>query len=150
MAAAGPPTRQSSPATRFWRVNLQTDYGALNGVAHHRAYTGLNVRRRGDLYQLARTLKLDRVQAHALMRTIQVDERPTKLAQAVTEGDGLPKSARQSQITGLNRWSLSRTAPVKTSPYAVGIVSFDSEAPDAESLGQPSTYRFCGRLLRVW
>ncbi len=70
---------------RFWRVDPQADYGALNGVARHRINTGLIARHWDDLLRLAGSIKLGRVQAHAVMRTLQVEERPTKLALAVAE-----------------------------------------------------------------
>lgn len=77
---------------RFWRVDPAADYGALNGVARHRINTALIARHWDDLLRLAGSLKLGLVQAHAVMRTLQVDERPTKLAQAVAEVGRIDKT----------------------------------------------------------
>ena len=73
-------------------MDPQADYGALNGVARHRINTELIARHWDDLLRLAGSLKLDLVQAHGVMRTLQIDERSTKLAQAVAEVGRMDKT----------------------------------------------------------
>jgi TnpA family transposase len=70
---------------RYWRIDPMADYGPLNGVARHRINTPLIREHWDDLLRLAGSLKLGVVQATSIMRTLQIGERPTKLAQAVAE-----------------------------------------------------------------
>ena len=77
---------------RFWRVDPAADYGPLNGVARHRLNLGLITRHWDDLLRLAGSLQLGLVQANTVMRTLQVAERPTRLAQAVAEVGRLDKT----------------------------------------------------------
>lgn len=70
---------------RYWRIDAAADYGPLKGVARHRVNTRLIKEHWDDLLRLAGSLKLGVVQATSIMRTLQVGERPTKLARAVAE-----------------------------------------------------------------
>ena len=70
---------------RYWRIDPAADYGLLNGVARHKINTALITEHWDDLLRLAGSLKLGVVQATSIMRTLQVGDRPTKLAQAVAE-----------------------------------------------------------------
>ena len=70
---------------RYWRVDPLADYGVLNGVARHRIHTKLIEQQWEDMLRLAGSLKLGTVQAVSIMRTLRIDDRPTKLAQAVAE-----------------------------------------------------------------
>jgi TnpA family transposase len=54
-------------------------------IARHRINTKLIAEHWDDLLRLAGSLKLGMVQATSVMRTLQIAERPTKLAQAVAE-----------------------------------------------------------------
>ena len=69
---------------RFWRLR-NAEYGPLDGLARHRAKPKLIVQHWDDLLRLAGSLKLGLVQASGLMRTLQTNERPTRLAQALGE-----------------------------------------------------------------
>jgi TnpA family transposase len=71
--------------SRFWRINPRADYGALNGLSQHRVNTRLIAEHWDDLLRLAGSLKLGLVQASGLIRTLQTNDRPTKLAQALAE-----------------------------------------------------------------
>lgn len=71
--------------TRFWRINSAEDYGELNEIARHRLSLSKIERNWDDLLRLAGSLKLGRVPATGIMRTLQVGDRPTQLAQAVAE-----------------------------------------------------------------
>jgi len=70
---------------RYWRMDPSADYGCLNGIARHRINTKLIAEHWDDLLRLAGSLKLGVVQATSVMRTLQIGDRPTKLAQAVAE-----------------------------------------------------------------
>jgi TnpA family transposase len=71
--------------SRFWRVDPKADYGALNRIALHKVNTRLPVQHWDDLLRLAGSLKLGLVQAGGLMRTLQTNDRPTRLARALEE-----------------------------------------------------------------
>lgn len=70
---------------RFWRVDPQADYGELNALARQRVNLERITPHWDDLLRLIGSLKLGLVPAMGIMRTLQVDERPTSLAQAIAE-----------------------------------------------------------------
>ena len=71
--------------TRFWRVDPQADYGDLNALARQRVNIDRITPHWDDVLRLVGSLKLGLVPAMGIMRTLQVDERPTSLAQAIAE-----------------------------------------------------------------
>ncbi|MBF0333487.1 MAG: Tn3 family transposase, partial [Alphaproteobacteria bacterium] len=70
---------------RFWRVDTTADYGSLDKLASHKVKTGVIAEHWDDLLRLAGSLKLSLVQAGGLMRTLQTNDRPTRLARALEE-----------------------------------------------------------------
>lgn len=64
--------------TRFWRIDPQADYGELNAVARQRINIQLIAAHWDDLLRLAGSLKLGRVPATGIMRTLQVGDKPTQ------------------------------------------------------------------------
>ncbi len=78
--------------TRFWRIDPQADYGELNALAHQRINLDLIAQNWDDLLRLAGSLKLGRIPATGIMRTLQVGERPTRLAQALAEFGRIDKT----------------------------------------------------------
>jgi TnpA family transposase len=70
---------------RFWRIDRTADYGALDGLARNRIDIELIKRNWEDLLRLAGSLKLGRIHAGAIMRILQVKDRPTTLARALAE-----------------------------------------------------------------
>ncbi|EGH04931.1 MULTISPECIES: Tn3 family transposase [Pseudomonas syringae group genomosp. 2] len=71
--------------TRFWRVDAQADYGELNALAKQCVNLDRITPHWDDVLRLIGSLKLGLVPAMGIMRTLQVDERPTRLAQAIAE-----------------------------------------------------------------
>lgn len=71
--------------TRFWRVDPEADYGDLNVLARQRVNLDRITPHWDDLLRLVGSLKLGLVPAMGIMRTLQVDDRPTSLAQAIAE-----------------------------------------------------------------
>jgi TnpA family transposase len=69
----------------YWRIDPSADYGPLNKIAAHRINAKLIAEHWDDLLRLAGSLKLGVVQATSIMRTLQISDRPTRLAQAVAE-----------------------------------------------------------------
>jgi TnpA family transposase len=78
--------------TRLWRIDPTADYGRLNRIARHKINMDLIARHWDDLLRLAGSLKLGLVQATSIMRTLQVGDRPTRLAQAVAEFGRIDKT----------------------------------------------------------
>jgi TnpA family transposase len=78
--------------TRFWRIDANADYGQLNGIARQRVNLNLPARHWDDMLRLAGSLKLGRVRATGIMRTLQVGDRPTRLAQAIGEFGRIEKT----------------------------------------------------------
>ena len=77
---------------RMWRIDPGADYGVLNGLARHRLRPSRIIDHWDDMLRLAGSLRLGAVQATAIMRTLQVGDQPTKLAQAVAELGRLEKT----------------------------------------------------------
>jgi len=100
--------------SRLWRIDPKADYSPLNGVSRHRINADLILQHWDDLLRLAGSLKQGLVQATSIMRTLQVGDRPTKLAQAVAEVGRIDKTIhiltsiddefkRRRTLTQLNR-----------------------------------------------
>lgn len=70
---------------RFWRIDPKADYGALNNLASHKVRMRLIAQHWDDFLRLAGSLKLGLVQVSGLMRTLQTNDRPTRLARALEE-----------------------------------------------------------------
>ena len=70
---------------RFWRIGKAADYGPLNGLARNRINIDLIIQNWEDMLRLAGSLKLGRIHAGAIMRVLQVKDRPTALARALAE-----------------------------------------------------------------
>ena len=99
---------------RYWRIDATANYGILNGIARNRINTQLIAEHWDDMLRLAGSLKLGVVQAMSVMRTLQIGDRPTKLAQAVAEVGRIDKTIhcltfvddeakRRRTLTQLNR-----------------------------------------------
>jgi TnpA family transposase len=100
--------------SRFWRIDQQADYGLLNSASAHHISLQKIVPHWSDMLRLAGSLKLGRVPATGIMRTLQVGDRPTRLAQAIAEFGRIDKTLhtltyiddeakRRATLTQLNR-----------------------------------------------
>ncbi len=78
--------------TRFWRIDADADYGELNAVARQRVSLRRIEAHWDDFLRLAGSLKLGRVPATGIMRTLQVGDRPTQLALALAEFGRIEKT----------------------------------------------------------
>jgi TnpA family transposase len=70
---------------KLWRIDRGADYGPLDGLARGTINLGLIRDNWSDLIRLAGSLKLGHLQAAGVMRTLQVKDRPTTLARALSE-----------------------------------------------------------------
>lgn len=71
--------------SRFWRIDRKAAYGALDDLASNTINLRLIAEQWDDLLRLAGSLKLGVVQASGLTRTLQTNDRPTRLARALQE-----------------------------------------------------------------
>lgn len=78
--------------SRFWRVDPKANYGLLDELASNRINMRPIAQHWDDLLRLAGSLKLGVVQAGGLTRTLQTNDRPTKLARALQELGRLVKT----------------------------------------------------------
>lgn len=78
--------------TRFWRIDPHADYGELNILARQRISLSRVEAHWDDFLRLAGSLKLGRVPATGIMRTLQVGDRPTELALALSEFGRIEKT----------------------------------------------------------
>ena len=78
--------------TRFWRIDPHADYGQLNPISAHHLSLQKIVPHWDDMLRLTGSLKLGRVPAADIMRTLQVGDRPTRLAQAIAEFGRIDKT----------------------------------------------------------
>jgi TnpA family transposase len=78
--------------TRFWRIDPKADYGLLNSISKHQLSLKKITPHWDDMLRLAGSLKLGRVPASGIMRTLQVGDRPTRLAQAIAEFGRIEKT----------------------------------------------------------
>jgi TnpA family transposase len=100
--------------TRFWRIDPKADYGLFNSISKHQLSLKKITPHWDDMLRLAGSLKLGRVPASGIMRTLQVGDRPTRLAQAIAEFGRIEKTLhtlmyiddetmRRSTLSQLNR-----------------------------------------------
>jgi TnpA family transposase len=78
--------------TRFWRIDATADYGEFNSIARQRISMSRIETHWDDILRLAGSLKLGRVPAIGIMRTLQVGDRPTQLALAIAEFGRIEKT----------------------------------------------------------
>jgi TnpA family transposase len=70
---------------RLWRLDPKADYGVFNRLATDRVKLNLIGEQWDDLLRLAGSLKLGVAQASGLMRMLQTNHSPTKLARALAD-----------------------------------------------------------------
>ena len=70
---------------RFWRLEKEDDYGPLNALSRHVVNSRLIIDHWDDMLRLAGSLKLGKVKATAVMRTLQRAGSLSVLGRAVAE-----------------------------------------------------------------
>lgn len=68
---------------RFWRINSNADYGALNGISKHKVNESSIRKHWEDILRVAVSLKLGYVSASDLIRSLFQKNRPSGLAKAL-------------------------------------------------------------------
>ena len=98
----------------FGEIEQNADYGPFNEMSRHKVNMRLITENWDDILRLAGSLKLGRVRADGIMRTLQVADRPTQLAKAVAEFGRIDKTIhsltfiddknkRRGTLTQINR-----------------------------------------------
>ena len=77
---------------RFWRTDIEADYGLLNALAHNRIKSNLITDHWDDMLRVAGSLKVGMVHATDVMRTLQAGGRPSALARAIGEVGRIAKT----------------------------------------------------------
>lgn len=70
---------------RLWRIDRRADYGPFNKLSLGTVNLGLIRENWSDAIRLAGSLKLGHLKAAGIMRTLQVRDKPTTLARALSE-----------------------------------------------------------------
>ena len=70
---------------KLWRVDANADYGVFGPIARGAVNTKLIIENWRDLLRLAGSLKLGHLKAVGVMRMLQIKDRPTTLARALSE-----------------------------------------------------------------
>jgi TnpA family transposase len=70
---------------RFWRIDREADYGALDDLARHPINLDLIAQHWDELLRLAGSLALGVYHIESLVRTLQRGDQPTRLARALIE-----------------------------------------------------------------
>lgn len=78
--------------TRFWRIDADADYGALNAIARQRVSLGQLEAHWDDFLRLAGSLKLGRCPPPASCAPLQGGDRPTQLTLALAEFGRIEKT----------------------------------------------------------
>jgi hypothetical protein len=78
--------------SRFWRLDRAADYGALNGLASRRLNSKLITQNWDDFLRVAGSIKMGKVSASELIRTLQRGSKRSLLAQALGELGRIPKT----------------------------------------------------------
>ncbi|HEY6848641.1 MAG TPA: Tn3 family transposase [Terracidiphilus sp.] len=100
--------------TRFWRIDPRAAYGKLNAISQHQLKLQRITPHWDDMLRLSGSLLQGRVPAAGIMRTLQVGDNPTRLAQAIAEFGRIDKTLhslryiddkdmRRGTLTQLNR-----------------------------------------------
>jgi TnpA family transposase len=76
----------------FWRTDKAADYGVLNELARGHVNIHRIEQHWDDMMRVAGSLKLGRVQASELIRTLLKSERPSSLARAIIEAGRINKT----------------------------------------------------------
>lgn len=100
--------------SRFWRIDEDADYGELDGIARHKLKPDLFIRVWDDILRLGGSLKLGRVPAGGIMRTLMQGDQLTALGRGIAEFGRIDKTLhtlnfiddeakRRATLTQLNR-----------------------------------------------
>ena len=70
---------------RFWRIDLDADYGPLNHISRHRVSTDRIAANWDDMLRVAGSLKTGTVRASELIRSLLRSDKPSTIARAIAD-----------------------------------------------------------------
>lgn len=108
-------------STRSWRVDPKADYGELNTLARQRINLDRIAPDWDDVLRLIGSLKPGHVPAMGIMRTLQVDQRPTGLAMAIAEIGPIGKAIHTLDF--IDDETRRRSAPAISNGFSVCSVA---------------------------
>ena len=108
------PRLADSGGARFWRIDTDADYGVLNDISQNRIPLHRIIKNWEDFIRISASLKFGNISASELIRSLLKSDRPSSLAQAISELGRIPKtihllnfindeSYRRRILTQLNR-----------------------------------------------
>jgi len=100
--------------SRFWRIDSEKNYGELDNLANHQVNMDRITQHWDDILRVAASLKLGKINASELLRTLLKSDKPSSLAKAIADLGKIPKtiyllnyiddeSYRRRILTQLNR-----------------------------------------------
>jgi Tn3 transposase DDE domain len=136
--------------TRFWRIDPQADYGKLNVVSRHRLKLQRIAPHWDDMLRLGGSLLQGRVPATGIMRTLQVGENPTRLAQGIAEFGRIDKTLhslrfiddkdmRRGTLAQLNRGEGREHQPNRTHKFI--LISWAGNGRKTSFPASPDSHR---------
>ncbi len=69
----------------FWRIETEADYGVLNDLVTHKIKMNYVIEQWEDMLRIAGSLKLGKIQASQLIRSLLKSEKPSSLARGIIE-----------------------------------------------------------------
>lgn len=69
----------------FWRIDTNANYGVLDNIAKHKINQQIITTHWNDMLRIAGSLKLGKVKASELIRTLLKSDKPSSLAKAIIE-----------------------------------------------------------------
>ena len=135
--------------TRFWRIDARADDGPRNRVARPSVNLDRITPQGDDMLRTVGSLTRGRVPATGIMRTLQVGDRPTRLAQAFAEFGRIDKTIHT--LTDLDAEATRRATllggeklhrPLRG--LRPGVPDRGREALDLPAPGHDERFRRCG------
>lgn len=77
------PRIKDSGSSRLWRMNKEADYGPLDSLSQNKINTKLIVKHWDEILNVVSSLRLGRMPASELIRTLQRDGNPSSLGRAI-------------------------------------------------------------------
>ncbi len=79
-------------SSRFWRIDPEKDYGELNKLASHQVNMKRIILHWDEILRIVASLKLGKINASELLRTLLKSDKPSSLAQAISDLGKIPKT----------------------------------------------------------
>ncbi len=143
---------------RLWRIDRKADYGPFNSLSKGTINLRLIRENWPDVIRLAGSLKLGHLKAAGIMRTLQVRDKPTTLARALSEIGRIAKTVhilhyiddaafRRRILTQLNHTELRHRLGRRIHHGERGEIRSPLQTGAGRATGLPGSRPQCGRAL---